>query len=129
MLITIWFFKLKKLICIFQIWFFLRFKKLICIFIKYNLIFYFIFFKTQNWSLFSLNTNLIFLEKVFFVTKLEILKFKRRDWKLGWSLFLSFFFFLKICDACIINLPHERESSFKKSFFFPKNKSDFSLTN
>ena len=47
-----------KLICIFQIWF----KKK----------------KTQNWSVFSINTYLIFFEKIFFVTKLQILKFKRR---------------------------------------------------
>ena len=72
-------------------------------------------FLTQNWSVFSLNTNLIF------VTQLQILKFKRRDWKLGWSLF----FFL-ICDACIMNLSHECESSFKSLFYFmSNNKSDF----
>ena len=51
------------------------------------------------------------------------MKFKRKDWKLGWSFFL-------ICDACIINSSHECESSFKKSFFLiSKNKFDFSFTN
>ena len=51
-------------------------------------------FLVQNWYVFSLNTDLIFLEKDFFVTKWQILKLKKKkkkkkeeDWKLGWSFF------------------------------------------
>ena len=95
------FFFNTKLVWIFRFYFFNT--KVIYIFINTDLI----FFNSQNWSVFLLNTDLIF------VTQLHILKFKRRDWKLGWSLF----FFL-ICDACIMNLSHECESSFKSFIFY-----------
>ena len=73
-------------------------------------------FLVQNWYVFSLNTDLIFLEKDFFVTKWQILKLKKKEKEKRRGLKVRLKFFL--CDACIINLSHECGSSFKKPFFF-----------
>ena len=65
-----------------------------------------IFSKHKNWSVFFRSD---FLEKDFFVSKWQILKFiKEKRLKVRLKFFL--------CDACIINLSHECGSSFKKSF-------------
>ena len=122
------FFQNSKLICIFRYDFFFQNSKLICIFrsdffqnSKLICIFRFVF--SQNWYVFDFFLKLICIfikyRSFFFFWKSFICN-KNADFeiqKMGLKVRLKFFL---ICVACIINLSHKCESSFKSHFYlFP----------
>ena len=107
--------------------------KLVCIFIKYRFVFFWSqnwfvfslntdlnFFQPQNWYVFYLNTDLNFFLKFFSFYEIADFEISKKELRVRLK---SFFL---ICDACIISLSHEYESSFKNLTFLTfKNRSDF----
>ena len=103
--------------------------KLICIFLRCRSE----LFQTQNWSVFSLDidlyfsghkTNLNFFLKSFFFNKIANFEISKKKLRVRLESFLL------ICDARIVSLSHECESSFKSLFWFIfQNKPDFYQSN
>ena len=134
MIIKTLFFLNPKLVCIFiksrSVFFFIT--KLVYIFIKYRFVFFWSqnwfvfslntdlnFFQPQNWYVFYLNTDLNFFLKFFSFYEIADFEISKKELRVRLK---SFFL---ICDACIISLSYEYESSFNKShFFFTLSKTD-----
>ena len=70
------------------------------------------FFQPQNWYVFYLNTDLNFFLKFFSFYEIADFEISKKELRVRLK---SFFL---ICDACIISLSYEYESSFNKSHFF-----------